>query len=83
MLGDLLAAAKKTARTRRNHSQQRCYRPLLETLEGRCVLSTAYLATDLVSDQPGVAPIQDQNLVNGWGIAVNPSAGGCWVSSNG
>jgi uncharacterized protein (TIGR03118 family) len=56
-------------------------RPQVEALESRCVLATAYLATDLVSDQPGVAPLQDPNLVNGWGIAVNPT-GAFWVSSN-
>jgi uncharacterized protein (TIGR03118 family) len=54
----------------------------LEALEPRWVPSTAYLPTDLVSDQPGVAPITDPNLVNGWGIALNPG-GTFWVSSNG
>jgi uncharacterized protein (TIGR03118 family) len=45
--------------------------------------STAYLATDLVSDQPGVAPILDPHLVNGWGIARSPNGGAFWVSSEG
>src|SRR5205807_378077 len=45
----------------------------VEALEDRTVPSTAYLAADLVSDQPGVAPITDPNLVNAWGIAFNPS----------
>jgi uncharacterized protein (TIGR03118 family) len=57
----------------------------LEALENRWVPShapTAFLATDLVSDQPGVAPITDPNLVNAWGIALNPG-GVFWVSSNG
>src|SRR5437773_8232861 len=53
---------------------------VFETLENRWLLSTAYLATDLVSDQPGVAPIVDANLVNAWGIAVNPT-GAFWVSA--
>src|SRR5258708_3472854 len=34
--------------------------------------STSYQAKNLVSDQPGLAPITDANLVNGWGIALNP-----------
>ncbi len=55
----------------------------LEWLESRCVLATAYLAADLVSDQPGVAPIHDPNLVNAWGIALSPTQGPFWVSSNG
>lgn len=58
-------------------------RPLtLESLEGRLV-PTAYLATDLVSDQPGVGRILDPHLVNAWGISLNPAGGAFWVSSNG
>jgi uncharacterized protein (TIGR03118 family) len=53
----------------------------IELLEARCVLSTSYLVHDLVSDQQGVAPITDPNLVNAWGIAVGPQT--MWVSSNG
>ena len=53
----------------------------IESLEVRCVLSTSYLVHDLVSDQPGVAPITDPQLVNAWGIAVGPQT--MWVSSNG
>jgi uncharacterized protein (TIGR03118 family) len=45
--------------------------------------STAYLARDLVSDQPGVAPVLDPHLVNGWGIARSPTGGAFWVSSEG
>ncbi len=41
---------------------------------------TSYLAVDLVSDQPGVAPVLDPTLVNAWGIAVGPSSP-FWVSS--
>lgn len=55
----------------------------VEILEDRSVPSTAYLATDLVSDQPGVAPILDPNLANAWGIAINPNGGAFWVSANG
>ena len=42
-----------------------------------------YLASDLVSDQPGVASVRDPSLVNGWGIAVNPGGGAFWVSAEG
>ncbi len=45
--------------------------------------STAYLATDLVSDQPGVAPILDPALINAWGIALSATGGAFWVSSEG
>ena len=44
---------------------------------------TVYIATDLVSDQSGVAPLPDPNLINGWGIALNPGGGAFWVSSEG
>ena len=45
--------------------------------------STAYLATDLIADQPGVAPITDPTLINAWGISLSPTGGAFWVSSNG
>ena len=53
----------------------------METLENRLVLATSYIATDLVSDQPGVAPITDTTLHNAWGVAVGPLT--FWVSSEG
>src|SRR5262245_31372261 len=58
------------------------FRPRLEQLEDRLTPSTAYLATDLVSDQPGVARLQDTNLVNAWGVSLSPTGGAFWVSSN-
>jgi len=41
-----------------------------------------YLVTNLVSDQPGAAAMQDTNLVNGWGIVFAPNRP-VWVSDNG
>jgi len=38
----------------------------LERLEDRYNPSSAFLATDLVSDQPGVAAVTDPTLVNAW-----------------
>jgi len=64
-------------RTRRNRAR----RLAVETLENRLVLATSYIATDLVSDQPGVAPITDTTLHNAWGVAVGPLT--FWVSSEG
>src|SRR5262245_3609775 len=40
-----------------------------------------YTVTNLVSDQAGEAQLQDTNLVNAWGVALNPTAG-FWVSDN-
>jgi uncharacterized protein (TIGR03118 family) len=41
-----------------------------------------YHQTNLVSDQPGVALIQDPDLVNCWGISMN-STSPFWVANNG
>jgi hypothetical protein len=38
--------------------------------------------TDLVSNQPGVAPNTDAHLVNAWGLVQRPN-GPFWVSDNG
>jgi uncharacterized protein (TIGR03118 family) len=69
----------RPTRNRPNRSQLR-----VSELECRSVpAATAYLATDLVSDQAGVAPLVDPNLINGWGISLSPTFGGFWVSSEG
>src|SRR5438105_11645181 len=51
-----------------------------------CVSSPAagagYQQVNLVSDLPGVALLQDTNLVNAWGVAFS-SASPFWVSDNG
>ncbi len=41
-----------------------------------------YRQTNLVSDQPGVAILQDTNLVNAWGISFSPTSP-FWISDNG
>ncbi len=42
-----------------------------------------YKITNLVSDIPGFAPITDVNLVNPWGIGLNPAGAAFWVSNQG
>src|SRR5262245_1418538 len=76
-------ALRAPAPTRARRPARR--RLALEPLDVRALpaAATAYLATDLVSDQAGVAPITDSHLVNAWGIAVNSMGGAFWVSSNG
>src|SRR5258705_13927228 len=66
-------------RTRRNRAR----RLAVESMENRLMLATSYIATDLVSDQPGVAPITDTTLHNAWGIGTSPTGGNFWVSSEG
>ena len=42
----------------------------------------SYVERPIVSDQPGVAPVTDPNLVNPWGISFGPTTP-LWVSNNG
>ncbi|MCU1310473.1 MAG: hypothetical protein JWO20_1598 [Candidatus Angelobacter sp.] len=44
--------------------------------------SAQYNRTDLVSNQPGVAPTTDPNLINAWGLVALPTSP-WWVSDNG
>src|SRR6185436_19582099 len=43
---------------------------------------TSYQQINLVSDQFGVALVQDTNLVNAWGVSFSPTSP-FWVSDNG
>src|SRR5262245_2105179 len=60
----------------------RCYRPELEYLEERCLLSGGYFQVNLASDVPGLARVLDPNLVNPWGISFSPT-GPFWFADNG
>ena len=44
--------------------------------------SSPYLQTNLVSDLPGLAQVQDPSLVNPWGVSFGPT-GPFWVSNQG
>jgi uncharacterized protein (TIGR03118 family) len=44
--------------------------------------AVGYEMTNLVSDQPGVALVQDTNLVNPWGLAASATSP-LWVANNG
>ncbi len=48
----------------------------------RAAERNSYTVTPLVSDQPGVAPNTDPNLVNAWGLASSATSP-WWVSDNG
>ena len=62
--------------------RQRPYRPVLECLEERCLLSAGYAQVNLASDVPGLARVTDPNLVNPWGISFSPT-GPFWFADNG
>ena len=55
--------------------------PLLEMLEGRCLLASSFTQTNLVSDTPGLAKTTDPNLVNPWGIALGLNSP-FWIANN-
>ena len=57
------------------------YRLGIEALAERCLLSANVVQANLVSDLPGVAQVQDPNLVNPWGISESSSSP-FWISDN-
>ncbi len=67
---------------RRSRAPHPGARPALEQLEERCVLSTAFLETNLVSNLAGVAKTTDPNLVNPWGIVASATSP-FWINDNG
>jgi uncharacterized protein (TIGR03118 family) len=42
----------------------------------------AYVVTNLVSDLPNTAAVQDPNLKNPWGVAFSPAASPFWIADN-
>ena len=62
-----------SARTARRRMQ-------FERLEERLALSGGYVQTNLAADQPGTALVHDPELIDAWGIAINPN-GTFWVSA--
>ena len=42
-----------------------------------------FRVANLISDQPGQAPLVDPKLVNAWGLALSPTGGPLWVANNG
>jgi uncharacterized protein (TIGR03118 family) len=64
--------------------KRRGCRPALEALEQRCLMASGFIQANLTSDIPGLARVTDPNLVNAWGLAVNPATNGfMWVNDNG
>src|SRR5258708_26472024 len=60
----------------------RQYRPILECLEDRSLLSAGFAQVNLASDVPGLARVTDPNLVNPWGVTFSPT-GPFWLANNG
>ncbi len=71
-------------RTQSSPRQRARLRPRLEAIEDRCLMSTAIVQTNLVSDDTQFTPaqVQDPNLVNPWGLAASPT-GAWWVANEG
>ncbi len=71
-------------RTQTSSRQRANLRPRLEAIEDRCLMSTAIVQENLVSDDTQFTPaqVQDANLVNPWGLAAS-STGAWWVANEG
>jgi uncharacterized protein (TIGR03118 family) len=54
---------------------------LFATIPLQAAEGNSYTVTPLVSDQPGVAPVTDPNLVNAWGLAASATSP-WWVADN-
>ena len=78
------SAPAATRRTQTSPRQRASFRPRLEAIEDRCLMSTAIVQTNLVSDDTQFTPaqVQDPNLVNPWGLAASPT-GEWWVANEG
>jgi uncharacterized protein (TIGR03118 family) len=62
--------------------RQRLFRPSVEPLEERCLLTGGYTQVNLASDVPGEARVLDSLLVNPWGASFSPT-GPFWFADNG
>jgi uncharacterized protein (TIGR03118 family) len=69
-------------RKRAGADQTGRYRPALECLEDRHLLSGGFGLVNLASDVPGLARVTDPRLVNPWGIAYSPT-GPFWFAEDG
>ena len=77
-------SAPGARRTPTSPRRRASFGPRLEAIEDRCLLSTAIVQTNLVSDDTQFTPaeVQDPNLVNPWGLAAS-STGEWWVANEG
>ncbi len=78
------SAAAATRSTKTSSRDRARLRPRLEAIEDRCLMSTAVVQTNLVSDDTKFtrAHVQDPNLVNPWGLAASPT-GEWWIANEG
>ena len=75
------AAPRRTPTSPRRRAS---FGPRLEAIEDRCLLSTAIVQSNLVSDDTQFTPaqVQDPNLVNPWGLSAS-ATGEWWVANEG
>src|SRR5712671_6707253 len=57
--------------------------PLSDAQLDSVAAGTRFTVTNQVSDQAGVAPVTDSNLVNAWGLSQSPGGAALWVANNG
>jgi uncharacterized protein (TIGR03118 family) len=76
-----LRRLRHLVRSDRSERKRVAFRPRVDALEDRCLLSAGFVQRNLVSDVPGMAETTDPNLINPWGLAQ--SAGSpFWISDN-
>ena len=76
--------ARRSTRKLRQLGSKAQGRLTLERLEVRQLLTaTGYEQLNLVSDQNGVALLQDPNLINPYGLALASGSGDVWVANTG
>jgi uncharacterized protein (TIGR03118 family) len=78
------SASTAPGRTQTPPRQRARLHPRLEAIEDRCLMSTAVVQTNLVSDDTKFTPaqVQDPNLVNPWGLAAS-ATGEWWIANEG
>jgi uncharacterized protein (TIGR03118 family) len=76
-----LSWSRKAYQATRCSLKRNLLRPGVESLENRCLLSSNFLQTNLVSDIAGVAATTDPQLINPWGLTASSSSP-FWVSDN-
>ncbi len=76
-----LRRLRRLVRPARSERKRLAFRPRVDALEDRCLLSAGFVQRNLVSDMPGMAETTDPNLINPWGIAQGAGSP-FWISDN-
>jgi uncharacterized protein (TIGR03118 family) len=76
-----LSGSRSIPRANKQQGKRDSLSLTVESLEDRCLLSSNFLQTNLVSDIPGLAATTDPQLINPFGLTAS-SGSPFWVSDN-